>query len=132
VKIYNFVEHEDKHGNPVGYIVMEYVGGTSLKQGKGDRLPVAEAIGFHAGKSCPRWVICIQMGWSTTTSKPENIMVTEEQLKLIDLGAVCRAINSFGYLYGTPGFQAPEIVRTGPTVPTDIYTVGRHAGGADG
>jgi serine/threonine-protein kinase PknG len=51
-------------------------------------------------------------------------MVTEEQLKLIDLGAVSR-INSFGYLYGTPGFQAPEIVRTGPTVATDIYTVGR-------
>ena len=56
--------------------------------------------------------------------KPENIMVTEEQLKLIDLGAVSR-INSFGYLYGTPGYQAPEIVRTGPTVASDIYTVGR-------
>ncbi len=52
-------------------------------------------------------------------------MVTEEQLKLIDLGAVSR-INSFGYLYGTPGYQAPEIVRTGgPTVASDIYTVGR-------
>jgi serine/threonine-protein kinase PknG len=56
--------------------------------------------------------------------KPENIMVTEEQLKLIDLGAVS-PINSFGYLYGTPGYQAPEIVRSGPTVATDIYTVGR-------
>ena len=58
----------------------------------------------------------------------EHRMVTEEQprpgLKLIDLGAVSR-IKSFGYLYGTPGFQAPEIVRTGPTVATDIYTVGR-------
>jgi serine/threonine-protein kinase PknG len=56
--------------------------------------------------------------------KPENIMVTEEQLKLIDLGAVSR-IGSYGFLYGTPGYQAPEIVRTGPTVATDIYTVGR-------
>src|SRR5664279_5108570 len=56
--------------------------------------------------------------------KPENVMVTEEQLKLIDLGAVSR-VNSFGYLYGTPGYQAPEIVRTGPTVASDIYTVGR-------
>src|SRR4029077_7849233 len=34
-------------------------------------------------------------------------------------------VNSFGYLYGTPGYQAPEIVRTGPTVQTDLYTVGR-------
>ena len=51
-------------------------------------------------------------------------MVTEEQLKLIDLGAVS-PVKSFGYLYGTPGYQAPEIVRSGPTVATDIYTVGR-------
>jgi serine/threonine-protein kinase PknG len=51
-------------------------------------------------------------------------MLTEEQLKIIDLGAVSR-INSFGYLYGTPGYQAPEIVKTGPTIATDIYTVGR-------
>ncbi|MCB0944590.1 MAG: serine/threonine protein kinase, partial [Mycobacterium sp.] len=27
VKIFNFVEHPDKHGEPIGYIVMEYVGG---------------------------------------------------------------------------------------------------------
>ena len=40
-------------------------------------------------------------------------MVTEEQLKLIDLGAVS-TINSYGFLYGTPGYQAPEIVKTGP------------------
>ncbi len=54
-------------------------------------------------------------------------MATEEErpaVKLIDLGAVSR-IKSFGYLYGTPGYQAPEIVRTGPTIATDIYTVGR-------
>ena len=46
VKIYNFVEHDDKHGNPVGYIVMEYVGGTSLKEARGENLPVAQAIGY--------------------------------------------------------------------------------------
>ena len=50
-------------------------------------------------------------------------MVTEDQLKLIDLGAVSR-INSFGYLYGTPGYQAPEIVHRADGA-TDIYTVGR-------
>src|SRR6478752_3113399 len=46
VKIYNFVEHEDKHGSPVGYIVMEFVGGTSLQQAKGEKVPVAQAIGY--------------------------------------------------------------------------------------
>src|SRR6476619_6741403 len=123
VKIYNFVEHPDQHGNPVGYIVMEYVGGKSLKQAKGDRLPVAQAIGYMM-EILPALGYLHSIGLAYNDLKPENIMVTEDQLKLIDLGAVS-TINSFGYLYGTPGYQAPEIVRTGPTVQTDIYTVGR-------
>ena len=32
VRIHNFVEHKDSTGTAMGYIVMEYVGGTSLKQ----------------------------------------------------------------------------------------------------
>ncbi len=123
VKIYNFVEHDDKHGNPVGYIVMEYVGGTSLKQARGTRLPVAEAIGYML-EILPALGYLHSIGLAYNDLKPENIMITEEQLKLIDLGAVSR-LNSYGYLYGTPGFQAPEIVRTGPTVASDIYSVGR-------
>lgn len=123
VKIYNFVEHPDHHGNPVGYIVMEYVGGKSLKQARAEKLPVAEAIGYML-EILPALGYLHSIGLAYNDLKPENIMITEDQLKLIDLGAVSR-INSFGYLYGTPGYQAPEIVRTGPTVASDIYTVGR-------
>jgi serine/threonine-protein kinase PknG len=127
VQIFNFVEHTDRHGDPVGYIVMEYIGGQSLKQrfkeGKTEKLPVAEAIAYLL-EILPALSYLHSIGLVYNDLKPENIMLTEEQLKLIDLGAVSR-INSFGYLYGTPGFQAPEIVRTGPTVATDIYTVGR-------
>ncbi|KUI23754.1 serine/threonine-protein kinase PknG [Mycobacterium sp. GA-2829] len=123
VKIYNFVEHADKTGNPVGYIVMEYVGGTSLKPAKGHRLPVAQAIGYML-EILPALGYLHSLGLTYNDLKPENIMLTEDQVKLIDLGAVS-TINSFGYLYGTPGYQAPEIVRTGPTVQSDIYTVGR-------
>ncbi|MCV7320495.1 serine/threonine-protein kinase PknG [Mycolicibacterium confluentis] len=123
VKIFNFVEHPDSHGEPVGYIVMEYVGGTSLKPSSSERLPVAQAIAYML-EILPALGYLHSIGLCYNDLKPENIMLTEEQLKLIDLGAVSR-INSFGYLYGTPGYQAPEIVRTGPTVQTDIYTVGR-------
>ncbi|HUO41236.1 MAG TPA: serine/threonine protein kinase, partial [Mycobacterium sp.] len=123
VKIFNFVEHEDTQGNPVGYIVMEYLGGHSLKPAKGDKLPVAQAIAYML-EILPALGYLHSIGLAYNDLKPENIMVTEEQLKLIDLGAVS-AINSYGYLYGTPGYQAPEIVKTGPTVATDIYTVGR-------
>lgn len=123
VKIFNFVEHPDKNGEPVGYIVMEYVGGKSLKPIADKRLPVSEAIGYML-EILPALGYLHSVGLCYNDLKPENIMSTEEQLKLIDLGAVSR-INSFGYLYGTPGYQAPEIVRTGPTIATDIYTVGR-------
>jgi len=123
VKIFNFVEHDDKHGEPVGYIVMEYVGGTSLKQAKGHQLPVSRAIAYML-EILPALGYLHASGLVYNDLKPENIMVTEEQLKLIDLGAVS-TINSYGFLYGTPGYQAPEIVKTGPTVATDIYTVGR-------
>ncbi|WP_099023165.1 serine/threonine-protein kinase PknG [Mycolicibacterium palauense] len=123
VKIFNFVEHSDKHGEPVGFIVMEYVGGTSLKQAKGQRLPVSQAIAYML-EILPALGYLHSIGLCYNDLKPENIMLTGDQLKLIDLGAVSR-INSYGYLYGTPGYQAPEIVRTGPTVQTDIYTVGR-------
>ena len=123
VKIFNFVEHPDSRDEPVGYIVMEYVGGTSLKPATRDRLPVSEAIAYML-EILPAMGYLHSIGLCYNDLKPENIMVTEEQLKLIDLGAVSR-INSFGYLYGTTGYQAPEIVRTGPTVASDIYTVGR-------
>ena len=123
VKIFNFVEHPDKHGEPIGYIVMEYVGGTSLKPVPGQRFSVSEAIAYML-EILPAMGYLHSIGLCYNDLKPENIMVTEEQLKLIDLGAVSR-INSFGYLYDTPGYQAPEIVRTGPTVASDIYTVGR-------
>jgi len=123
VKIFNFVEHPDVHGDPVGYIVMEYVGGTSLRPTKGEKLPVARAIAYML-EILPALGYLHSIGLAYNDLKPENIMLAEEQLKLIDLGAVSR-INSFGYLYGTPGYQAPEIVRTGPTAATDIYTVGR-------
>ena len=123
VKIFNFVEHPDVRGEPVGYIVMEYVGGKSLKAVSPEKLPVAEAIAYML-EILPALGYLHSIGLCYNDLKPDNIMVTEEQLKLIDLGAVS-PINSFGYLYGTPGYQAPEIVRTGPTVATDIYTVGR-------
>jgi len=123
VKIFNFVEHADARGEPVGYIVMEYVGGKSLKQPATTKLPVAEAVAYML-EILPALGYLHSIGLCYNDLKPENIMVTEEQLKLIDLGAVSK-IESFGYLYGTPGYQAPEIVRTGPTVATDIYTVGR-------
>ncbi|MFD6895773.1 tetratricopeptide repeat protein [Rhodococcus sp. NPDC060086] len=127
VRIYNFVEHPQPDGTPIGYIVMEYVGGHSLREVlrtfPDERMPVEQAIGYLL-ETLPALGYLHEIGLVYNDLKPENVMVTDEQLKLIDLGAVA-AVEDYGYLYGTPGYQAPEIVRTGPTVASDIYTVGR-------
>ncbi|WP_406267494.1 tetratricopeptide repeat protein [Nocardia sp. NBC_00881] len=128
VKIYNFVEHTGSDGTPVGYIVMEYVGGRSLRDildtyQRPQRMPVPEAIAYLL-EILPALEYLHSTGLTYNDLKPDNVMVTEDQVKLLDLGAVA-TIDAYGNLYGTRGFQAPEITRTGPTVASDIYTVGR-------
>ncbi|MET8798461.1 tetratricopeptide repeat protein [Nocardia sp. NPDC004568] len=128
VKIHNFVEHLPPGGEPIGFIVMEYVGGRSLRSMLDDhkrpeRIPVAQAIAYIL-EVLPALDYLHATGLTYNDLKPDNIMVTEDQVKLLDLGAVA-PIDAYGNLYGTRGFQAPEIARTGPTVASDIYTVGR-------
>ncbi len=57
--------------------------------------------------------------------KPDNVIQREEQLKLIDMGGVRRADDEEGAIYGTVGYQAPEIATVGPSPSSDLYTVGR-------
>jgi serine/threonine-protein kinase PknG len=128
VKIYNFVEQPRSDGSTVGFIVMEYVGGRSLRDiltacGDGTRLPVEQALAYVL-EVLPALGYLHSIGLVYNDLKPENIMVSDDQIKLIDLGAVA-GIEDYGYLYGTVGYQAPEIVKTGPTVASDIFTVGR-------
>ncbi|WP_369028072.1 protein kinase domain-containing protein, partial [Nocardia farcinica] len=105
----------------------EYVGGHSLKsmldRGAPDRIPVAEAIAYMM-EVLPALDYLHSIGLAYNDLKPDNIMVGDDEVKLIDLGAVA-AMESYGSIYGTPGYQAPEILQTGPTVESDIYAVGR-------
>ncbi|MDF2823764.1 MAG: protein kinase family protein, partial [Mycobacterium sp.] len=127
VKIYNFVQYTDPTGAAVGYIVMEFVGGTSLKQIRKARngpLPPDQAVAYII-EIAPALGYLHAQGLAYCDFKPDNVMQTDEQLKLIDLGAVIAMDDTESSLFGTVGYQAPEIARTGPTVASDIYTVGR-------
>jgi serine/threonine-protein kinase PknG len=128
VRIYNFVEHLDAGASaPVGYIVMEYVGGTSLKQIRKARngpLPPDQAVAYLV-EIAPAIAYLHAQGLAYCDFKPDNVMQTDEQLKLIDLGAVISMDDEQSAIFGTVGYQAPEIATTGPTVASDVYTVGR-------
>jgi serine/threonine-protein kinase PknG len=127
VRIYNFVQHPDAAGVPVGYIVMEFVGGTSLKQIRKARngpLPAEQAVAYLV-EIIPALGYLHSEGLAYCDFKPDNVMQTDEQLKLIDLGAVIAMDDEESSIYGTLGYQAPEIAETGPTVASDVYTVGR-------
>ncbi|NKQ52741.1 protein kinase [Amycolatopsis sp. K13G38] len=128
VWIYNFVEHRG-----TGYIVMEYVGGTSLKdmirqrREQGDPkacLPLAQAIAYTL-EILPALGYLHSNGLVYCDFKPDNAIQVEDQLKLIDLGAVRHLTDTTSAIYGTPGYQAPEIGKELPSPVSDIYTVGR-------
>ena len=129
VKIFNFVQHESS-----GYIVMEYVGGASLKQilrarreangDKPDPLPVARAIAYVL-EILPALGYLHRSGLLFCDFKLDNVIQAQHSLKLIDLGGVYHIGDRSSPVYGTVGYQAPEIADAGPSIASELFTVGR-------
>jgi serine/threonine-protein kinase PknG len=129
VNIYNFATH-----GGAGYIVMEYVGGESLNQKLKHRraenggvpypLPVDEAIAYIIGV-LPAFGYLHGLGLVYNDLKPANIMAVGTDVKLIDVGAVMRIDDLQAAIFGTQGFQAPEVATAGPSIASDLFTVGR-------
>ena len=129
VKIFNFVEHDGS-----GYIVMEYVGGASLKEllstrreanaDRPDPLPLSQAIAYVL-EILPAFGYLHREGLLFCDFKPDNVIQTQHSLKLIDLGGVYRIDDASSPVYGTVGYQAPEIADAGPSITSDLFTVAR-------
>jgi serine/threonine-protein kinase PknG len=120
VGIYNFVTHDAE-----GYIVMEYVGGKTLKEIRKQRgtLPVSEAIAY-IHRVLGAFAYLHQLGLVYCDFKPDNVMLEGDDIKLIDLGGARRIDDPDGDIYGTIGYAAPE-AGEGPTVASDLFTIGR-------
>ncbi len=120
VGIYNFVRQGTE-----GFIVMEYVGGKTIKQIRQERgpLPVAEALAY-IHRMLPAFSYLHQMGFVYCDFKPDNLMLEKDDVKLIDLGGVRRVDDTAGDIYGTVGYTAPE-AGEGPTIESDLFTIGR-------
>ncbi|MFI5778056.1 tetratricopeptide repeat protein [Nocardia sp. NPDC051570] len=133
VRIYNFVRHPDPiSGEPAGYIVMEYVGGVSLKQLRARRNdegvlePLSPAAGLaYMLEILPALGHLHSLGLLYCDFKPDNVIQSEEQLKLIDLGAVRHIADEDSVGFKTDGYCAPELETEGASIESDLYTVGR-------
>ncbi|GLY27791.1 serine/threonine-protein kinase [Kineosporia sp. NBRC 101731] len=129
VEIYNFVTHDE-----AGYIVMEYVAGQSLKDILKERMrtsggayspfPVDQAIAYIL-EVLPAFQYLHDTGLIYCDFKPDNIVQAGDSIKLIDLGGVRRIDDMDSAIYGTVGYQAPEVPEVGPSVASDLYTLGR-------
>jgi len=129
-KVYDYFSLPGAH-----YIVMEYISGSTLEQvlcarrGK----PVDERLALSWGLQ-----ICRAMHFLSVQRprpivfrdlKPANIMIARDnRIKLIDFG-IARFFKEDKqedtYVYGTPGYAAPEQYGTGQTdVRSDIFSLG--------
>ena len=123
VNIYNFVTWEG-----AGYIVMEYVGGESLNAklktrraaagGVPNPLPLTEAIAYMLGV-LPAIGYLHDSGLVYNDLKPANMMAVGDGVKLIDVGGVMLADDHNAAIFGTQGFQAPEVASMGPSIASD-------------
>ena len=129
VEIYNFVTAPDGSS----YIVMEYVGGRSLNvllkermkaTGRFSPIPVDQAIAYIV-EILPAFSYLHLLGLLYCDFKPANVVQVGDGLKLIDLGGVRRVDDDQSPIYGTVGFQAPEVAKEGTSIASDLYTVAR-------
>ncbi|GAA4822243.1 serine/threonine-protein kinase [Actinomycetospora corticicola] len=123
VRIYNVVTDGD-----ATYIVMEYVGGRSLRAMRDPREPMdPEHALAYVLEVLPALAHMHERGLLYCDFKPDNVVQTGTDVTLIDLGAVRRIDEPGGDVWGTVGYQAPEIAPdgVGPSVASDVYTVGR-------
>ncbi|MFJ5925664.1 tetratricopeptide repeat protein [Kitasatospora sp. NPDC092948] len=127
VDIYDFVTHEpaggSRHGYH-GYLVMEYVPGYSLERPElFGRLETEQVIGYVL-RVLRAFQYLHDSQYLFCDLKPSNLMVYGSRIKLIDLGAVREAGRAGSGAY-SQDYMAPELMVTGPTVATDLHTVGR-------
>ncbi len=128
-KVYDYFSYPGRY-----YIIMEYVKGKTLEKILGARKgkPVDE-------RQALSWAlqICKTMHFLTVQRppvvfrdlKPANIMIDQKsRVKLIDFGIARffkEAKSEDTFVYGTPGYAAPEQYGTGQTdVRSDIFSLG--------
>jgi len=137
VRIFNFVDHPDpRTGEPIDYIVMEYVGGLSLAEvhdrarrqvDRQDEWLRVEHVIAYGQEILAALDYLHGEGMLYCDMKPANVIHGGKRIKVIDLGAVRRIGADRGATAWTEGYQVgkDEIREYGLTVRSDVHTVGK-------
>jgi serine/threonine-protein kinase PknG len=132
VNVFTVVRHPHPlTGRDVDYIVMECLSGKSLKQLRQERpagdpyLPVDQVCGFALEVLAALDHLHEKRGLLYCDLSADNVIHSTSGVKLIDLGAVRRIDDRDSPVWGKPGYQDPEIAKYGPSIATDLYTVGQ-------
>ncbi len=117
-------------GVPVGYIVMEYVGGNVAQadpQSPQCPLPPDHAVAYIV-EIAPAIDYLHSQGLAYCDFKPDNVMQTDEQLKLIDLGAVVAMDDEdSSRSTGRPATRRPRSPIPAPPSPVTCTRSGGHS-----
>ena len=124
VRIYNFVQHTDPRSGETRRVHRDGVRGRPLAPADPARraeelsrsVPVEHALAY-AIEVLRALGYLHSRGLVYCDFKPDNVIQSEEMLKLIDMGGVRRIDDEDSPIYGTVGYQAPEIATDGPPRP---------------
>jgi serine/threonine-protein kinase PknG len=128
VRIFNFVQHQENPlGEQTGYIVMEYLNGRSLREIQQDAPQPLEHVIAYGHEILAAMQYLHGRGLLYCDMKPDNVIRSENRIKLIDLGGVRKIDGGEGPIVGTPHYQVSreEIRKRSLSTRSDIYTIGK-------
>jgi serine/threonine protein kinase len=108
VAVPSVYEYFEQGGN--GYLVLEWIEGRSVAELVGGDAPLLEVpVALELGRACAEAVAGLhEAGWSWRDLKPQNLIVAEDGIRLVDFEGAARVGDSVGAPWGTAGYLPPE------------------------